>query len=124
MMIDCFAHSLHHRSNLTPAGKGCKAAPRSLFWTLNSLNLLLEMQCEFPFNLMGQTNDNFFAVVNRPTIVHTQLLVCTQGGYPINALNQRFSFICGTAGYTGFPSKPFNRFSTKKENFIPNALVP
>ena len=60
MMIDCFAHSLHHRSNLTPASKGCEAALRSLFWTLNSLNLLLEMQCEFPFNLMGQTNDNFF----------------------------------------------------------------
>ena len=59
MMIDCFAHSLHHRSNLTPASKGCEAALRSLFWTLNSLNLLLEMQCEFPFNLMGQTNDNF-----------------------------------------------------------------
>ena len=60
MMIDCFAHSLHHRSNLAPASKGCEAALRSLFWTLNSLNLLLEMQCEFPFNLMGQTNDNFF----------------------------------------------------------------
>ena len=85
MTIDSFAHSRHHRSNLTP------------------------------------TKRQFF--FNRPTIVHVQLLA-HRADYLINALNQRFSFICGTAGYTEFLSKPFISFSTKKENFITSALVP
>ena len=42
----------------------------------------------------------------------------------IHRKEHTLSFICGTAGYTGFLSKQFNSFSTKKENFIPNALVP
>ena len=31
----------------------CEAAQRSLFWTPNGLNELLEVRFEFPFNLTG-----------------------------------------------------------------------
>ena len=52
-------YSLQRRCNLNLASNVCEAAPRTVLWTPDGVNKLPKVCLEFPFNLIGQSNNGF-----------------------------------------------------------------